>query len=55
VHVQHAEGEAKFWIDPTVELHANYGLKANRLAEAQKLDEEHVDEIRSAWARHFPG
>ena len=31
VHVQHAEGEAKFWIEPAVELHANYGLKANRL------------------------
>jgi hypothetical protein len=37
VHVQHAEGEAKFWIEPSVELHANYGLKAKRLAEAQTL------------------
>jgi hypothetical protein len=37
VHVQHAEGEAKFWIEPTVELHANYGLTAKRLAEAQEL------------------
>ena len=37
VHVQHAEGEAKFWIDPAVELHANYGLKGKRLAEAQRL------------------
>ena len=55
VHVQHAEGEAKFWIEPAVELHANYGLKAKRLAEAQKLVEEHVNEIRSAWAKHFPG
>ena len=27
VHVQHAEDEAKFWIDPAVELHANYGLR----------------------------
>jgi hypothetical protein len=41
VHVQHAEGEAKFWIEPAVELHANYGLKAKRLAEAEKLVEEH--------------
>jgi hypothetical protein len=55
VHVQHAEGEAKFWIEPAVELHANYGLKAKRLAEGQKLVEEHVDEIRKAWATHFPG
>ena len=55
VHVQHADGEAKFWIEPAVELHANYGLKAKRLAEAQKLVEGHVDEIRDAWAKHFPG
>ena len=55
VHVQHAEGEAQFWIEPAVELHANYGLKAKRLAEAQKLVEEHANEIRSAWAKHFPG
>lgn len=54
VHVQHAEGEAKFWIDPTVALHANYGLKPKRLAEAEKLVEEHLNEIRSAWAKHFP-
>lgn len=54
VHVQHAEGEAKFWIDQTVELHANYGLKPKRLAEAERLVEEHLDEIRSAWAKHFP-
>ena len=55
VHVQHAEGEAKFWIVPAVELHANYGLKAKRLAEAQNLVEEHANEIRKAWARHFSG
>jgi hypothetical protein len=55
VHVQHAEGEAKFWIEPAVELHANYGLKAKRLAEAQTLVEEHANEIRNAWAKHFPG
>ncbi len=52
---QHAEGEAKCWLDPTVELHANHGLKAKRLAEAQTLVEEHVNEIRDAWSKHFPG
>lgn len=55
VHVQHAEGEAKFWIEPAVELHANYGLKPRRLTEAMALVEEHANEIRNAWAKHFPG
>lgn len=55
VHVQHAAGEAKFWIEPAVELHANYGLKPKQIAEATKLIEEHLNEIRKAWAKHFPG
>jgi len=53
VHVQHAEGEAKFWIDPNVELAANFGLRPKHVTEAHGLVEEHLDEIRSAWAKHF--
>jgi hypothetical protein len=48
VMIRHAAGEANFWIEPTVELHANYGLTAKQLAEAQKLVEEHANEIRNA-------
>ena len=55
VHVQHSSGEAKFWIDPHVELAANFSLKPKQVTEAQRLVEEHLDEIRSAWAKHFPG
>jgi hypothetical protein len=55
VHVQHTDGEAKFWIEPTVELHANYGLKPKQIVEAEGLVEEHLNEIRAAWAKHFPG
>ena len=54
VHVQHPDGEAKFWIEPTVELAGNYGLKPRLANKAQRLVEEHVDEIRTAWTRHFP-
>lgn len=53
VHVYHAEGEAKFWLEPTVELAENYGLKRQRLAAALRLVLEHEDEIRSAWKAHF--
>ena len=42
-------------LEPSVELAANYGLNVARLNEASKLVEEHLDEIRSAWAQHFPG
>ena len=55
VHVYHANGEAKFWIEPIVEVAVSYGLNATRVNEATKLIEEHLDEIRSAWVKHFPG
>jgi hypothetical protein len=53
VHVQHARGEAKFWLDPAVELAHDYGLGARRIAEARKIIEDHEDEILAAWAKHF--
>jgi hypothetical protein len=55
VHVQHADGEAKFWIEPTVELAASISLKPKQITEVQKLIEEYLNEIRNAWAKHFPG
>jgi len=54
VHVYHSNGEAKFWLEPAVELAASYGLNASRINEASQLIVEHFDEILSAWARHFP-
>jgi hypothetical protein len=37
-----------------VELAANFSLKSKQITEVQKLIEEHLNEIRSAWARYFP-
>ncbi len=53
VHAHHAEGEAKFWLEPGIELAVNYGLSQRRLTAALKLIREHEDEIRTAWERHF--
>lgn len=53
IHVQHATGEAKFWIDPEIELAQNYGLSARGVATALRLIREHEDEIRAAWEAHF--
>ena len=55
IHVQHPTGEAKFWLEPMIELAQNYGLTPQRLARALRLIQEHEDEIRAAWRRHFPG
>ena len=53
VHVYHADGEAKFWLEPQIELAQNYGLNRRRLGAALRLVQEHEDEIRSAWKAHF--
>jgi hypothetical protein len=53
VHVYAPQGEAKFWIEPAVELANNYGLSSRALASVRRLIEEHKDEIREAWKSHF--
>ena len=54
VHVYSPDGEAKFWMEPMVELAKNYGLSKQDVKATQKLIEEHSDEIRAAWRKHFP-
>ena len=53
VHVHSSHGEAKFWLEPELELAENYGLRSGELATARRLIEEHEDEIRDAWHKHF--
>jgi hypothetical protein len=53
VHAQHAIGQAKFWLEPEVELAQNYGLGQRRVSTAYRLIKEHEDEIRAAWESHF--
>ncbi|MBT0652447.1 DUF4160 domain-containing protein [Geomobilimonas luticola] len=55
IHVHGESGEAKFWIEPRIELARNYGLSEYDLGRVRKLIEEHEDDIRSAWRRHFGG
>jgi uncharacterized protein DUF4160 len=53
VHVHHADGEAKVWLDPGIEIAWNQGLAAHRLATVLRLVRDHRDEIRKAWSAHF--
>lgn len=55
VHIHTPEGEAKFWITPTIELAVSHGLKARDLQIIERKIREHEDEIREAWKRHFLG
>jgi hypothetical protein len=53
VHVQTAQGEAKFWLAPRIELAVNFGLDSRQVNAALELVQAHEDEIRKAWAIHF--
>lgn len=53
VHVASSEGEAKFWIEPRIELARNHGLRDHDLARIEGIVQDHEQEIRDAWNRHF--
>jgi hypothetical protein len=53
VHVEHVTGEAKFWLEPRLELAANYGLSVRRVKTALRTIQKHEDEILTAWRKHF--
>ena len=54
VHVSHPDGEAKFWLSPTVALANKTGLSVRQLHQAQTIVETHIKEIQDAWNQHFP-
>ena len=53
IHVVGQDGEAKFWIEPEVELAAHTGLSDKELTKLRKLIEERKDEIVEAWEKYF--
>ena len=53
VHVECAEGEAKFWIEPIVSLAIFYKLNSKQLNEIQKIVEKHRNEIIKEWKEYF--
>jgi hypothetical protein len=55
VHVQCADGEAKFWLEPAIELAKNYRLTDRQIGSIRVLIEVHANEFRSAWTKHFGG
>lgn len=55
VHVAHPDGEAKFWLQPRVELANHYGLSDRELSEAERVVVRHLQEIIHAWQEHFGG
>ncbi|NTU96600.1 MAG: DUF4160 domain-containing protein [Chlorobiaceae bacterium] len=53
VHVQCPRGEAKFWLEPHLEIANNQGLSERELRIIEDIIKEHINEITSARHRHF--
>jgi hypothetical protein len=55
IHVTNNNGEAKFWIDPQIELSKYFGFTDAELAEITDIIKKHEIEIRNTWTKHFGG
>jgi hypothetical protein len=55
IHVEGPRGEAKVWLEPTIELAEDHGLGSRDLRTAVRAIREHEHEIRQAWREHFGG
>ena len=53
VHVSSPDGEAKFWLEPEIELARNHRLSDQDLTRIRTLILAREDEIRDAWDSHF--
>jgi hypothetical protein len=53
VHVICSDGEAKYWLEPDIELAKNYNISRSQLKEIDTIIEVHYDEFKRAWKNHF--
>ena len=53
IHIVSPEGEAKFWLEPTVALKDYTGFSAKQLNDLQKIVERRKDEIIKKWQAHI--
>lgn len=52
IHAVCSDGEAKFWLNPDIELAKNYNLSRAQLKEIENIIEAHYDEFKKAWEKH---
>jgi len=53
IHAYCGDGEAKFWLEPKVELAYNHNLNRKQLGAIEAIIDEHYQEIVDAWRDHF--
>ena len=53
VHVVKAENEAKFWLEPAIELAENYGFNNKEIKKITKMVETYGNEFKRQFAAHI--
>ena len=53
VHVATADGNVKFWLEPTISIATFHNLRTKDLNAIEAMVREHADEFRQAWDTHF--
>ena len=53
IHIVARDGEAKYWLEPEIELARNYRFTSRQLKDIKTLVEDHYDELISAWRQYF--
>jgi len=53
IHISSQNGEAKYWIEPEIELAKNFGFNEKQLNEIKRFITEQENEIIDAWSKHF--
>ncbi len=53
IHINSPEGEAKFWLEPQIELALNKKFTEQKLNEIEKIIVEYENEFKSKWTEYF--
>ena len=53
IHVLYDNKEAKFWLEPEVELAKNTGIPEHKLSEIRKIVEKNADEFKKQDREHI--
>ena len=53
IHVLYGKLEAKFWLEPHVELAKNSGIPEHKLNEIKRLVEKYADNFKEQFRQHI--
>lgn len=53
IHIRNAESEAKFWLEPEIELARNDGFNSKELKEIFTIIERNQTQLTEAWYDYF--